>query len=67
MVLVCDNAPYHHKRDIGSLSSKTKSELAQLYVKHSVEYLDLPLTDQRYCALGNADEDIGIQVLGDDC
>ena len=42
MVLLCDNAPYHHKRDIGSLGSKTKAEICELMVKYNVEYVDLP-------------------------
>jgi hypothetical protein len=29
MVLICDNAPYHHKRDIGSMNSKTKNSLSK--------------------------------------
>lgn len=44
MVLVLDNALYHHKREIGSLGNLTKKELVQLMIKYNVEYVDLPLT-----------------------
>jgi hypothetical protein len=47
MVLVADNAPYHHKREIGSLASLTKSQLVDLMTKHEVNYVDLPATDIR--------------------
>ena len=30
MILVADNAPYHHKRDIGSLGSKSKKKMVDL-------------------------------------
>lgn len=50
MVLVADNAPYHHKRVIGSLGSLNKKELVSLCVEHGIEHLDLPLTDRRYQA-----------------
>ncbi len=43
MVLVADNAPYHHKREIGSLASLSKKKLVELMMKHSVEYIDLPI------------------------
>jgi hypothetical protein len=46
-ILVADNAPYHHKRTIGSLASLTKKKLIQLMIEHNVEYVDLPLTDFR--------------------
>ena len=48
MVLVSDNAPYHHKRVIGSLGSLSKTQLVSLCVEHGIEYIDLPLTDRRY-------------------
>ena len=48
MILVADNAPYHHKRDIGSLGSLSKKQMLELMRKHNVEWLDLPLTtDER--------------------
>ena len=43
MTLVADNAPYHHKRVISSLSSLNKKNLVELMKKHKVEYIDLPL------------------------
>jgi hypothetical protein len=56
MILICDNAPYHHKRQIGSLSSKSKQQLLQLGVKHNIEYIDLPLTVERLAALSEIGE-----------
>ena len=44
MVLVADNAPYHHARDIGSLASLTKPKLVGMMEKLKVEYIDLPIT-----------------------
>ena len=49
MVLVADNAPYHHKRIIGALGNVPKKRLVDMMVSHGVEYVDLPyVTDQRY-------------------
>ena len=46
---MADNAPYHHKRVIGSLASLTKKGMVQMMVSHSIEYVDLPFTnDNRY-------------------
>jgi ribosomal protein L30E len=46
MVLVADNAPYHHKRVIGSLASVSKKKIVEMMVEHSVKYINLPLTDK---------------------
>ena len=46
MVLVADNAPYHHKREIGSLGSISKKPLVDLMVTHEVQYIELPITSQ---------------------
>lgn len=43
MVTVLDNAPYHHKREIGSLQSMKKDDLVDLMLKHEVDYVDLPV------------------------
>ena len=48
MVLVADNAPYHHSRVVGYLGSLSKKDLVALCVEHDIEYLDLPLNDRRY-------------------
>jgi len=42
MVLVMDNAAYHHKRPIGSLASIKKKDLVNLMSEHQVEYINLP-------------------------
>ena len=44
MVLVCDNAPYHHKRKIGSLASISKKNLIKMMEEYEVDHIDLPLT-----------------------
>ena len=44
MGLVADNVPYHHKREIGSLSSISKKALVLLIQKREVEYIDIPIT-----------------------
>jgi len=63
IVLVSDNAAYHHKRTIGSLASLTKKKLIEMMVKHDVEYIDLPITDSR---LEHAnDENEAIEDRGD--
>ena len=64
MVLIADNAPYHHKRAIGTLSSLKKSELVTLMIQHSVEYIDVPLTARRMEALEDDTVD-GVTDLGD--
>jgi hypothetical protein len=58
MVLVCDNAAYHHKREIGSLGAMNKLELIKLCVDHDVDYLDLPVNINRMKLMGKDNEDI---------
>jgi transposase len=66
MVLICDNAAYHHKREIGTLASKTKAELARLCTEHEIEYLDLPITEKRMRYMNEAfGEDHWWQDRGD--
>ena len=43
MVLVCDNAPYHHKREIGSLANLSKKKTVELMEEYGVDTIDLPL------------------------
>jgi len=57
MVLIADNAPYHHKRVIGSLNSLSKKKLIELAKKHDVSYLELPWTPIRQQAMDEDDED----------
>ena len=47
MVLVMDNAPYHHVRGIGSLSGLNKGKIIGLMKEKGVDYILLPLTDER--------------------
>jgi hypothetical protein len=47
MVLIQDNAPYHHKRGIPSLAGLTKKRLLELAVEHGVDYIDLPMSMER--------------------
>ena len=68
MVLVADNAPYHHSRPIGSLASLTKCEVVQLMVKHGVDYVDLPMTSSSRIELASEEddlEDLGVEDLED--
>ena len=51
MVLVADNAPYHHKRTIGMLSALKKPQLVALMEEHDVEFIDVPLTPKRMEAM----------------
>ena len=57
MVLVADNAPYHHKRKIGSLASLSKKQVIELMVKHEVEWIELPMNDIQMQHLETLDED----------
>lgn len=57
MVLVADNAPYHHSREIGSLSGLKKIELVDLMEKWECNEIELPLTDERLKALEEDDVD----------
>ncbi len=53
MLLIQDNAPYHHKRGIPSLASMTKKQLLELAEEHGVEYIDLPMyLERRECEVG---------------
>jgi hypothetical protein len=40
VVLLLDNAPYHHKQQIGNLKSKSKKQLVELCIKHEVDGVD---------------------------
>ena len=57
MELVADNAPYHHKRAIGSLGSKSEKQLLEMAGEHGVEYVDLPLTNNGRLDLAGLDGD----------
>jgi transposase len=48
LILICDNAAYHHKRIIGSLGNLSKKKLLEMMVEYEVEYIDLPLTENRF-------------------
>jgi hypothetical protein len=50
MILIIDNAPYH-RFAVGALGSKTKKQLVDLAVEHKVDYIELPLADNRLCLL----------------
>lgn len=42
-----DNTTYQHSPDIGSLASISKKQLVEMMYKHSVEYIDLHLTNEQ--------------------
>ena len=48
MCLVLDNAPYHHKREIGSLQGVSKSKIIELMIEDAVKEIELPFTDSRW-------------------
>ena len=63
MVLVADNAPYHHPRQIGSLASLTKSKLLETMETHGGDYVDVPPSALRYSTLDSANVD-GVTDMG---
>ena len=66
MVLVADNAPYHHKRVIGSLGHLNKTQMVDLMVQHKVEWIDIPLVSQGRLDMAlSADEFEDVQDRGD--
>jgi hypothetical protein len=67
MLVVLDNAPYHHKREIGSLGSMTKAELIAVCLQHNVEYIDVTLNDARMKALDESELIDGVTDMGDYC
>eukprot|EP00957_Ditylum_brightwellii_P054660 4141724-Ditylum_brightwellii.AAC.1 len=56
MILVMDNAAYHHKRVIGSLNGLSKKKLIEIAKKYEVDYLDLPFNGQQMEAFDNDSE-----------
>jgi hypothetical protein len=67
MVLVCDNAPYHHKREIGAMNTKTKKQIIDMMEQDGIDEVTLPLNDARSEYLeentkddndNNADDDV---------
>lgn len=69
MILICDNAPYHHKREIGSLGSKNKQQLMDLGKLYNVEYIDIPLNVDRMEAMSDihAVHDFIVDTTDDYC
>jgi hypothetical protein len=57
MVLLADNAPYHHKRVIGSLTSLSKKKIVEMMVEHKVETIDLPINNKRMELLDTDDSE----------
>ena len=51
MVPVTDNTPYHHVRGIPSFTSLYKKSTANLTKEHGIDYVLLPLTDERISLL----------------
>jgi hypothetical protein len=68
MKLICDNAPYHHKREIGSLASKSKLQLIDICNKYNIEYIDVKLNEARNIAMATHDIIDNIDPnIGDNC
>ena len=55
MLLIADNAPYHHSREIGSLGSLSKKAMVIMMTDHEVEYIDLPLVSDLCSELSKLD------------
>jgi hypothetical protein len=45
MVLIVDNAAYHHRRDIGTLNQMSKGDLKKLTKDYKVEYANVPMNE----------------------
>jgi hypothetical protein len=60
MVLLMDNAPYHHKRAMGNSTNKVKKDLVKLYVKYKIKSNNVECNDTRVNAYAtyNANKDM---------
>lgn len=56
MCLIADNAPYHHKRVVGSLNSLSKKKLIDLAREHDCWYIEVPATPLRLAAIEEDDD-----------
>eukprot|EP00957_Ditylum_brightwellii_P197139 15019890-Ditylum_brightwellii.AAC.1 len=56
MILVMDNAAYHHKHVIGLLNGLSRKKLIEMAKKYEVDYLDLPFNGQQMEAFDNNSE-----------
>ena len=65
MILILDNAAYHHKREVGNLASCTKKQLRDITDKYSIQHIDVPLTINRLNVL-ETDPDVTAHVEGED-
>jgi transposase len=64
MVLILDNAAYHHKREIGNLGSMKKIELKKVCDDNNVEHIDIPINEKRMTVL-HEDSSIAAHIQGD--
>ena len=64
MVLITNNVPYHHKREIGLLGNKKKGEICDMMEKYDVEYINLPC-DTMDCVNLDEEDDDGVQHRGE--
>ena len=51
MILIADNAPYHHSREIGSLSGMKKEKLIKLMQDWDCDFIEIPVSEARTEAL----------------
>jgi hypothetical protein len=60
MVLLLDNAPYHHKQQICNLTNKSKKQLVELCIENGVDKIDVKWNNNRVDVYANynVDEDI---------
>jgi DDE superfamily endonuclease len=66
IILIFDNAHYHHKHEVGSLSSKTKAQLLDLAAKYNIEYIVFPNTVEWLNAMDKVNDILDNVVYLDD-
>lgn len=62
MVLVTDNASYHHRRKIGTLYNAKKADLCKIIKKFDITYIDLPVSIERIDSFKNGEDPISETV-----
>ena len=65
MILILDNAAYHHRRELGNLSSCTKPQLRIIADKYNIQHIDVPLIINRLNVL-EKDPTVTAHVEGED-
>ena len=70
MVLIADNEPYHHSREIGTVSNLTKTKLVDLMIEVEVDYCNVSLIEKQVDAFQDEEDDYddyeSVTCMGDD-